>query len=120
MMAREATRRISFPDSAGVIVASGSKEALALRAALIEAGTREWWEPVDAKDQIRAAHVLRETAGYLIELAAGASPGKGDARSLEQVRALIAEALGYVAPASEQDPQEAPLTAEEHTPPVVN
>lgn len=124
-MATRAVRRVSFPDEAtNLRPALDAKEADALQQlARLDEGQREWWEPIAAKDQIRAAAVAKDVLAHLIELA-GASPRPTDPKDLAAIRAAIAEVFGYGAPEAAGEavanPQEAPPTPEEHTPPVVH
>ena len=86
--------------------------------ARLDEGQREWWEPIAAKDQIRAAAVAKDVLAHLIELA-GANPRPTDPKNLAALRASIAEVFGYGA--DEKDAaQEAPPTPEEHQPPVMH
>jgi hypothetical protein len=121
LMATRHVRRVSFPDEAKNLrpAQEASEAEMMQQLARIDEGQREWWEPVAAKDAIRAASVLKDTAAYLVELA-GANPRPKDAKSLEAIREAIAEAFGYSKPPEAADPMEAPPTAEEHTPPVTH
>jgi hypothetical protein len=119
MMATRGVRRVAFPEDAqNMRAAHDASEAEAVQQLMrIEAGQREWWEPIPAKDAIRAASVLKDAASYLVELASG-NPTPVDRTSLESVRAAIAEVFGYGVPTDPNDPQNAPMGPDEHTPPV--
>lgn len=77
----------------------------------------------EAKDRIAAAKAGKDILAYLIELA-GANPRPTDPKDLAGIRAAIADVFGYGAPesgeAAAKNPQEAPPTPEEHTPPVMH
>lgn len=85
----------------------------------IKDGLRSWWEPIEAKDQIRAASVAKDILAYMVELA-GANPRPVDPKSLDAIRSAIAEVFGYSTAPDPHSPAEAPLTPEEHTPPVTH
>lgn len=115
-MGLDAVRRVKFPEGATLSVNPDDESFAAQQLA---AGLREWWEPIEAKDQIRAASVARELLAYMVELA-GANPRPTDPKNLEAIRAAIADVFGYSTQPKADDPQEAPLTPEEHQPPVVH
>lgn len=120
LMATHHVRRVRFPDEAvNIRPAQDANEEDALeQQSRIDQGQREWFEPIAAKDAIRAAAVLKDTTAYLVELA-GANPRPTDPKNLDAIRAQIAEVFGYTTQPDTSTPQEAPLTPDEHTPPVV-
>lgn len=75
--------------------------------------------PLDPRDRIQAARYAHTIGAYMIDLAAG-QPKTPDEKNLAAIRAAIAEVFGYGIPNDPNDPQEAPPTADEHTPPVLN
>lgn len=115
-MARDAARLVRLPKDGAVSPIGSIDDHSASR---IAEGLREWWEPVAAKDQIRAAALSKDLLAYLVELA-GANPRPTDSKDLDAIRKAIGEVFGYATPPSTTDPQEAPPTPEEHTPPVMH
>lgn len=112
-MGLHAVRQVQLPDVADV---RSDDETYAAK---IEEGVRAWWEPIAAKDQIRAAGLAKDILAYLVELA-GANPRPTDPKNLEAIRAAIADVFGYSAEPDPSSPAEAPLSSEEHTPPVTH
>lgn len=121
VMATRAVRRVAFPDEAMNLrpAQDASEDDQSEQGARIDEGQREWWEPIAAKDQIRAAAVAKDLLAYMVELA-GANPRPTDPKNLEAIRQAIADVFGYSTAPASNDPQEAPLSPEEHTPPVMH
>lgn len=113
-MGLDASRRVRLPKDADDV--RSDDEAYSAKLA---DGVREWWEPISAKDQIAASKAAKDILAYLVELA-GANPRAIDPAKLSEIRAAIADVFGYSAESRPDSPAEAPLTPEEHQPPVVH